>query len=166
MMFAVHCTWVTSNAYSSPSIVLASYSHDGWDNIHSDTLPCELSILENLDAKFLSLVGFEVFTAVVLKIIFFWDMTPCSARCFAELFYHPEDGGDTFLRNVGYHSTHYTASYPRRRYSSCLLLNLSRSSHSVSVRHFARSLATLFNKLLSLQVPYLTSVFHCLCFTK
>lgn len=32
MMFAVHCTWVTSNAYSSPSIVLASYSHDGWEN--------------------------------------------------------------------------------------------------------------------------------------
>ncbi|XP_042898648.1 dolichyl-diphosphooligosaccharide--protein glycosyltransferase subunit STT3B [Parasteatoda tepidariorum] len=29
MMFAVHCTWVTSNAYSSPSIVLASYSADG-----------------------------------------------------------------------------------------------------------------------------------------
>jgi hypothetical protein len=24
-------------------------------------------------------VGFEVFTAVVLKSIFFWDMTPCSA---------------------------------------------------------------------------------------
>ena len=29
MLFVVHCTWVTSNAYSSPSIVLASYSHDG-----------------------------------------------------------------------------------------------------------------------------------------
>uniref|UniRef100_A0A061QHW1 dolichyl-diphosphooligosaccharide--protein glycotransferase n=1 Tax=Cupiennius salei TaxID=6928 RepID=A0A061QHW1_CUPSA len=29
MMFAVHCTWVTGNAYSSPSIVLASYSSDG-----------------------------------------------------------------------------------------------------------------------------------------
>jgi hypothetical protein len=42
------------------------------------------------------------------------------ARCFAELFYDPEDGGDTFLRYVGYHSTHYTASYPRRRYSSVL----------------------------------------------
>jgi hypothetical protein len=40
------------------------------------------------------------------------------ARCFAELFYDPEDGGDTVLRNVGYHSTHYTASYPRRRYYS------------------------------------------------
>lgn len=31
MMFAVHCTWVTGNAYSSPSIVLASYSSDGYD---------------------------------------------------------------------------------------------------------------------------------------
>lgn len=30
MLFVVHCTWVTSNAYSSPSIVLASYGHDGY----------------------------------------------------------------------------------------------------------------------------------------
>ncbi|GAB1599309.1 dolichyl-diphosphooligosaccharide--protein glycosyltransferase subunit STT3B-like [Argonauta hians] len=29
MLFAVHCTWVTSSAYSSPSIVLASFNHDG-----------------------------------------------------------------------------------------------------------------------------------------
>jgi len=29
MLFAVHCTWVTSSAYSSPSIVLASYNQDG-----------------------------------------------------------------------------------------------------------------------------------------
>ena len=29
MLFCVHCTWVTSNAYSSPSIVLASYNNDG-----------------------------------------------------------------------------------------------------------------------------------------
>jgi hypothetical protein len=35
------------------------------------------------------------------------------ARWFAELFFDPEDGGDTFLRNVGYKSTDYTASYPR-----------------------------------------------------
>jgi hypothetical protein len=60
-------------------------------------------------------------TTELLKSIFFWDMTPCSAlsgtrsfggtyrlhlqgrrivqhllaRCFAELFYDPEDGGDT-----------------------------------------------------------------------
>ncbi|XP_072020851.1 LOW QUALITY PROTEIN: dolichyl-diphosphooligosaccharide--protein glycosyltransferase subunit STT3B-like [Amphiura filiformis] len=36
MMFAVHCTWVTSNAYSSPSIVLATYNHDGSRNILDD----------------------------------------------------------------------------------------------------------------------------------
>jgi len=35
MMFAVHCTWVTSNAYSSPSIVLATYS-GGERNILDD----------------------------------------------------------------------------------------------------------------------------------
>lgn len=37
MMFGVHCTWVTSNAYSSPSIVLAFHnSHDGTRNILDD----------------------------------------------------------------------------------------------------------------------------------
>uniref|UniRef100_A0A8K9XTM9 Dolichyl-diphosphooligosaccharide--protein glycosyltransferase subunit STT3B n=1 Tax=Oncorhynchus mykiss TaxID=8022 RepID=A0A8K9XTM9_ONCMY len=36
MMFAVHCTWVTSNAYSSPSVVLASYNNDGSRNILDD----------------------------------------------------------------------------------------------------------------------------------
>jgi hypothetical protein len=51
-----------------------------------------------------------------MKSIFFWDMTPRS--WFAELFFDPDDGGDTFLRNVGHNSTNYTASYPRRRYSS------------------------------------------------
>ena len=29
VLFAVHCTWVTSNAYSSPSVVLATTNHDG-----------------------------------------------------------------------------------------------------------------------------------------
>jgi hypothetical protein len=36
------------------------------------------------------------------------------ARWFAEIFFDPEDGGDTFLRNVENSSTDYTASYPRR----------------------------------------------------
>ncbi|KAJ8924406.1 hypothetical protein NQ315_007202 [Exocentrus adspersus] len=36
MLFAVHCTWVTSNAYSSPSIVLASYGSDGSRQILDD----------------------------------------------------------------------------------------------------------------------------------
>jgi hypothetical protein len=32
-------------------------------------------------------------------------------------FFYPEDGGDTFLRNVGSHKI-YTAPHPRRRHSS------------------------------------------------
>ena len=29
VMYALHCTWVTSEAYSSPSIVLSAKSYDG-----------------------------------------------------------------------------------------------------------------------------------------
>ncbi|XP_071103838.1 dolichyl-diphosphooligosaccharide--protein glycosyltransferase subunit STT3B-like isoform X2 [Haliotis cracherodii] len=36
MLFAVHCTWVTSSAYSSPSIVLASYGQGGSRTILDD----------------------------------------------------------------------------------------------------------------------------------
>lgn len=36
MLFSVHCTWVTSNAYSSPSIVLATSNYDGSRNILDD----------------------------------------------------------------------------------------------------------------------------------
>lgn len=36
VLFAVHCTWVTSNAYSSPSIVLATYSASGERQIIDD----------------------------------------------------------------------------------------------------------------------------------
>jgi hypothetical protein len=67
------------------------------------------------------LVRFEVSTAVTMMIIIFWEMTPCgsyknrrfggSYRLLALL--HPEDGGDTILRNVGSYKSH-TASSPRR----------------------------------------------------
>jgi hypothetical protein len=92
------------------------------------------------------LVGFEVSTAVVMKSIIFWDMTPCSPfscnRRFGgtfrlhlqglradwfllKYFSDSEDGGDMFLRNVGCNSTDYMASYPRRWYSSkCLFTYL------------------------------------------
>uniref|UniRef100_A0A0V0JAZ8 dolichyl-diphosphooligosaccharide--protein glycotransferase n=2 Tax=Schistocephalus solidus TaxID=70667 RepID=A0A0V0JAZ8_SCHSO len=35
-LFVLHCTWVTSNAYSSPSVVLASYSDHGHRTILDD----------------------------------------------------------------------------------------------------------------------------------
>jgi hypothetical protein len=54
----------------------------------------------------------------------FWVMTPCSlhmnllARLFlARLIFYPENGGNTFLRNVGSH-TDYAALY-RKRYNYC-----------------------------------------------
>jgi hypothetical protein len=51
-------------------------------------------------------VGFEVFTAVVMKSIISWDMTPCSLppACllvFAELVYSTLKMEAMFLRNVG-----------------------------------------------------------------
>uniref|UniRef100_A0A665WT56 Dolichyl-diphosphooligosaccharide--protein glycosyltransferase subunit STT3B n=1 Tax=Echeneis naucrates TaxID=173247 RepID=A0A665WT56_ECHNA len=49
MMFAVHCTWVTSNAYSSPSVVLASYNHDGSRNILDDFREAYYWLRQNTD---------------------------------------------------------------------------------------------------------------------
>jgi dolichyl-diphosphooligosaccharide--protein glycosyltransferase len=36
MTYVFHCTWVTSEAYSSPSIVLSARSHDGSKYIFDD----------------------------------------------------------------------------------------------------------------------------------
>jgi len=36
LLFVCHCTWVTSNAYSSPSVVLSSHNNDGTRNILDD----------------------------------------------------------------------------------------------------------------------------------
>ncbi|CAL8248656.1 unnamed protein product [Lota lota] len=49
MMLAVHCTWVTSNAYSSPSVVLASYNQDGSRNILDDFREAYYWLRQNTD---------------------------------------------------------------------------------------------------------------------
>ncbi|KAH0548453.1 dolichyl-diphosphooligosaccharide--protein glycosyltransferase subunit STT3B isoform X1 [Cotesia glomerata] len=56
MMFTVHCTWVTSNAYSSPSIVLASYTHDGGRSILDDFREAYYWLAQNTptDARIMS----------------------------------------------------------------------------------------------------------------
>jgi hypothetical protein len=65
-----------------------------------------------------------------MMIIIFWEMTPCgsykrvsyefvpiqeltSSLCNQLALVHPEDGGDTILRNVGSYKSH-TASSSRR----------------------------------------------------
>jgi hypothetical protein len=88
-------------------------------------------------------VRFEVFTAVTMKNVVFWDVAPCRScvnrrfggtyrlhlqgikiqrarnRLAARAGFFPtlQDGGDMFLRNVGLHKI-YTAPHPRRRHSS------------------------------------------------
>jgi hypothetical protein len=55
-----------------------------------------------------------------LKNAVFWDVAPCRScvnRRFGGTYRLSEDGGDSFLRNVGSHKI-YTAPHPRRRYSS------------------------------------------------
>jgi hypothetical protein len=43
----------------------------------------------------------------------------CSRWFLARGFFYPEDGGDTFLWNIGLHKI-YTAPHPRRRHSSII----------------------------------------------
>lgn len=49
VLFAVHCTWVTSNAYSSPSIVLATYSESGQRQIIDDYREAYYWLRKNTD---------------------------------------------------------------------------------------------------------------------
>ncbi|KAK4051175.1 oligosaccharyl transferase stt3 subunit [Microbotryomycetes sp. JL201] len=55
-MFVLHCTWVTSTAYSSPSVVLASRNPDGSQNIIDDFREAYYWLRQNTkeDAKIMS----------------------------------------------------------------------------------------------------------------
>jgi hypothetical protein len=80
----------------------------------------------------ISYLGFEVLAAVVMNVATFWDIVACSphvnryflATCYSWflslLIFNPEDGGDTFLRNVSSH-TDYTASTREPMFPSHLL---------------------------------------------
>lgn len=56
MLFVLHCTWVTSNAYSSPSVVLASKLPDGSQHIIDDYREAYYWLRKNTpqDAKIMS----------------------------------------------------------------------------------------------------------------
>ena len=51
LMFVLHCTWVTSNAYSSPSVVLASKLPDGSQHIIDDYREAYYWLRQNTDKK-------------------------------------------------------------------------------------------------------------------
>jgi hypothetical protein len=99
-----------------------SHSHSALLKIWLLTTLTKQKIISNF-------VGFEVFTALVMKSIIFWDMTQCSQLSFNRrfggtyrlhlqgrrnrfskpankqvasfCFFDPEDRGDVFFRNVG-----------------------------------------------------------------
>lgn len=56
LLFVLHCTWVTSNAYSSPSVVLASRLPDGSQHIIDDYREAYYWLRQNTanDAKIMS----------------------------------------------------------------------------------------------------------------
>ena len=56
LIFVLHCTWVTSNAYSSPSVVLASKAADGSQHIIDDYREAYYWLRKNTaeDAKIMS----------------------------------------------------------------------------------------------------------------
>lgn len=56
LVFVLHCTWVTSNAYSSPSVVLASRMADGSNHIIDDYREAYYWLRQNTppDAKIMS----------------------------------------------------------------------------------------------------------------
>ena len=56
LIFVLHCTWVTSNAYSSPSVVLASRLPDGSQHIIDDYREAYYWLRQNTpeDAKIMS----------------------------------------------------------------------------------------------------------------
>ncbi|EHK98810.1 putative Dolichyl-diphosphooligosaccharide--protein glycosyltransferase subunit stt3 [Glarea lozoyensis 74030] len=56
LLFVLHCTWVTSNAYSSPSVVLASRMPDGSQHIIDDYREAYQWLRQNTkeDAKIMS----------------------------------------------------------------------------------------------------------------
>jgi hypothetical protein len=108
-------------------------------------IPSPTSCLRESAALFS--VRFEVFTAVIMKNAVLWDVAPCRScvnRRFGGTYrlriqgrkireqgsrwlqteppvFYPEDGGDTFLRNVGSHKI-YTAPHPIRWHSYSVLV--------------------------------------------
>jgi hypothetical protein len=110
-------------------------------------------------------VLFEVLTPVVMEIFIFWSITLCSpfkvnrrfgrtydlhlATCIhagslLDLYFHPEDGDDMSLWNVGWLSAEYTALYPRRqRSSSNLSVHRSQGMCLVRLQSIGCSVRTL-----------------------
>jgi dolichyl-diphosphooligosaccharide--protein glycosyltransferase len=79
-LFVLHCTWVTSNAYSSPSVVLASRSPDGSQNIIDDFREAYYWLRRNTaeDAKILSWWDYGQVCFLAKPFIYLSNVSPVS----------------------------------------------------------------------------------------
>jgi hypothetical protein len=62
-------------------------------------------------------MGFEVLTAMIMKITIFCYISTChllSRWILLGLYFYNEDGGFMFLRNINWLSSDYMVLYPRR----------------------------------------------------
>jgi hypothetical protein len=93
------CRWITKNSTESSS------------DAKSCSTPQEIpSILWNMNLHY----SVDRCPPLVLFLSHMNVLATCfHAGFLLNLFFDPEDGGDMFLRNVGWHSTDYTALYPR-----------------------------------------------------
>jgi hypothetical protein len=120
------CNLLSSHPSSSLH-VSAVYGHHQALSVLLKLLHSKLYIVCERD---ISSARFEVFTAVTMKNVVFWNVAPCrpcvnrllsaaTSSCWflARGFFYPADGGDTFLLNVDSHKM-YTAPHPRRQHSS------------------------------------------------
>jgi hypothetical protein len=113
--------WVVSSERNTMSDLRFSRR---WRSRHSSYIS-EYGILlshrrENLKSDIVFLYGGTTYRHIRRLEVFF-DLTQSAATCsrwfLARRIFYPEDGSDTFLRNVGSHKM-YTAPHPRRRHSS------------------------------------------------
>jgi hypothetical protein len=118
---------------SETSCFSSNYLESGrWTKSENPVILCAIHHRQNpIESTGLLHVAFEVFTEVVMKNYNFWALI-FHAGFLLDLFFHPEDGGDMFLRIFGWLSMNYTALYPTR-YNS--LANFSMDPHSDSSEH-------------------------------
>jgi hypothetical protein len=85
----------------------------------------------------------------------------CSRWFLARGFFCPEDGGDTFLRNIGLHNI-YTASYPRRRNSLPYSFNTMNPRCFYNPIEIKKYLLAVCTKQIRFQVPTLALLTVCI----
>jgi dolichyl-diphosphooligosaccharide---protein glycosyltransferase len=115
VFYSLHCTWVTSEAYSSPSIVLAARQHDGSQTIFDDFREAYYWLRQN--------------TAEDARIMSWWDYGyQLAAMANRTVLVDNNTWNNSHIAQVGkVHNTHTHTHTHTLSLSLCLSLSLSLS---------------------------------------